>query len=341
VVPSSQIPALAITEYLGAVANQSALLALTGQRGDWAIRLDRNSVWILSADTPSQLASWIELPIPSGVVLQVNGQTGVVTLSAIDVGADPTGTASNAIAAHLLAAGHLTQAQARASINAALPLSYDPTTGAITWGASGLPFDATGNRPNLISLVAQASVPATPASGFTLFADSTGRLSVRRANGNIWTVDASGITTDRVLIAPNTSGTLAIANDYQPFAWREDTSLLAASSSIALLEMPWSMTEEVYALPRWTLVTAPTGSSCQFDIQRFISGSWQSIYSVLPTIASGQTSSDGTAGTFTTAFAASPVITANTRVRHMCLQIGSSAPGAGLRWTVFTRAFYG
>lgn len=131
------------------------------------------------------------------------------------------------------------------------------------------------------------------------------------------------------------------ANDYQPFAWREDTSLLAASSSIALLEMPWSMTEELYALPRWTLVTAPTGGSCQFDIQRFISGSWQSIYSVLPTIASGQTSSDGTSGTFTTAFAASPVITASTRVRHMCLQIGPSTAGAGLRWVVFTRTVYG
>ena len=131
VIPSSQLPALAITEYLGAVANQAALLALTGQRGDWAIRLDKNSVWILSADVPTQLVNWVELPIPSGVVLQVNGQTGVVTLAAGDVGADPAGTASSAITAHLLAASHLSQAQVRGSLSATLPIAYNSSTGVI------------------------------------------------------------------------------------------------------------------------------------------------------------------------------------------------------------------
>jgi len=122
-IPSSQLPALAITDYLGAVASQAALLALTGQRGDWAIRLDRNSVWILSADAPAQLASWVELPIPSGVVLQVNGQTGVVTLGPGDVGADPAGTAAAAIAAHLQSASHHAPASLAASLQAVFDLS--------------------------------------------------------------------------------------------------------------------------------------------------------------------------------------------------------------------------
>lgn len=34
VIPTSQIPALAITEFLGTVANQAAMLALSGDRGD-------------------------------------------------------------------------------------------------------------------------------------------------------------------------------------------------------------------------------------------------------------------------------------------------------------------
>jgi hypothetical protein len=96
---------------------------LTGQRGDWAIRLDRNSVLILSADAPAQLASWVELPIPSGVVLQVNGQTGVVTLGPGDVGADPAGTAAAAVAAHLQAASHHAPASLAASLQAVFGLS--------------------------------------------------------------------------------------------------------------------------------------------------------------------------------------------------------------------------
>jgi hypothetical protein len=128
VIPSGQLPALAITDYLGAVASQAALLALTGQRGDWAVRLDRNSVWILSADAPTQLASWVELPIPSGVVLQVNGQTGVVTLGAGDVGADPAGTASSAITAHLLTASHHAPASLAASLQTVFGLSGQELT---------------------------------------------------------------------------------------------------------------------------------------------------------------------------------------------------------------------
>ena len=32
----SQLPSIAITEYLGQVANATALIGLTGQQGDWA-----------------------------------------------------------------------------------------------------------------------------------------------------------------------------------------------------------------------------------------------------------------------------------------------------------------
>ncbi len=86
-VPTSQIPAIAITEFLGEVANQSAMLALIGQRGDWCIRQDLGSVFILIADAPNLLASWQEVEYPSSPVASVNGQVGVIVLSATDVGA--------------------------------------------------------------------------------------------------------------------------------------------------------------------------------------------------------------------------------------------------------------
>jgi len=92
-VPSAQIPAIAISDYLGAVANQAAMLALTGQRGDWCIRLDRERAWILSGDDASQLTNWVELPTPVDAVTSVNGQTGVVVLGPSDVGAVSTSDA--------------------------------------------------------------------------------------------------------------------------------------------------------------------------------------------------------------------------------------------------------
>jgi hypothetical protein len=42
VIPTSQIPAVAISQFLGTVANQTAMLTLIGQRGDWCIRSDNS-----------------------------------------------------------------------------------------------------------------------------------------------------------------------------------------------------------------------------------------------------------------------------------------------------------
>lgn len=86
-VPSAQIPAIAITEYLGSVASQSAMLALAGQKGDWAIRTDLGTTWVITGNDPTSLASWTALSYPTAPVTSVNGQTGAVTLAAADVGA--------------------------------------------------------------------------------------------------------------------------------------------------------------------------------------------------------------------------------------------------------------
>lgn len=78
-VPVAQIPPLAISDYLGDVASQAAMLALVGQRGDWCTRSDLAATFILRADDPTLLASWKQLPVPTDAVLSVNGRTGVVT----------------------------------------------------------------------------------------------------------------------------------------------------------------------------------------------------------------------------------------------------------------------
>lgn len=87
VIPSSQIPAIAISEFLGSVSSEAAMLALVGQRGDWAIRTDLSKAWVLAADDSSLIGSWVELPAPASPIASINGKTGVVVLSASDVGA--------------------------------------------------------------------------------------------------------------------------------------------------------------------------------------------------------------------------------------------------------------
>lgn len=83
---ASQLPALAITEFLGTAASQAAMLALSGQRGDWCVRTDRGTQWILIADSPAVIGSWREMVTPAAPVSSVAGRTGAVTLSKSDVG---------------------------------------------------------------------------------------------------------------------------------------------------------------------------------------------------------------------------------------------------------------
>ncbi len=74
----AQLGQLAITDVF-TVASQAAMLALTAERGDVAIRSDLNTSFILSASPASTLANWKELLTPTDVVTSVNGRQGVVT----------------------------------------------------------------------------------------------------------------------------------------------------------------------------------------------------------------------------------------------------------------------
>jgi len=89
-VPTSQLPSLAVSEYLGPAANQAAMLLLSGERGDWCIRTDLSSTFVLISDGGSSIGDWQELATPASPVSSVNGYTGAVVLGAADVGAATT-----------------------------------------------------------------------------------------------------------------------------------------------------------------------------------------------------------------------------------------------------------
>jgi hypothetical protein len=79
-IPTNQLPALAITQ-TSVVASQAAMLALTAQVGDIAVRTDVNKSFILTAEPATTLGNWQELLTPTDSVLSVDGNTGAVSLS--------------------------------------------------------------------------------------------------------------------------------------------------------------------------------------------------------------------------------------------------------------------
>jgi len=81
---TSVIPALALTE-ITVVANEAAMLALTAQPGDVAVREDVSKTFMLKQAPASTAANWVELKTPADKVQSVNGKTGTVVLGTDDI----------------------------------------------------------------------------------------------------------------------------------------------------------------------------------------------------------------------------------------------------------------
>lgn len=96
-VPSSQIPSIALTEFLGPVSSEAAMILLTGQPGDYCFRIDVGLAYFLIAGTGSSVGNWqaVSTPATSGVV-SVNGQDGVVVIGKADIGLDQVDNTSDA-----------------------------------------------------------------------------------------------------------------------------------------------------------------------------------------------------------------------------------------------------
>lgn len=74
----SQLPAIAVTDTF-VVASQVAMLALTAETGDVAVRTDLSKTFILKGTNPAVLGDWQELVTPTDQVQSVFGRTAVVT----------------------------------------------------------------------------------------------------------------------------------------------------------------------------------------------------------------------------------------------------------------------
>ena len=85
-IPDAQIPAIAVVDFLGPVASQAAMLALVGgAKGDFVIRTDVSTTWVITGSPTTSLSSWTQLGYPTAPVTTVAGRTGAVTLGESDV----------------------------------------------------------------------------------------------------------------------------------------------------------------------------------------------------------------------------------------------------------------
>ena len=93
-ISTAVLPALTITNTF-VVASEAAMLALTAETGDIAVRTDLEKTFILAGDDPAVLTDWQELLSPTNAVSSVNGRTGAVTVTLAEL----SGVATDAIGA--------------------------------------------------------------------------------------------------------------------------------------------------------------------------------------------------------------------------------------------------
>lgn len=93
-VPTSQIPPLAINDTF-VVASQAAMLALTAQVGDVAVRTDETKTYILQTSPATTVANWVQILTPPAVtsVTASAPLTGGVITSTGTIGLDQTALA--------------------------------------------------------------------------------------------------------------------------------------------------------------------------------------------------------------------------------------------------------
>lgn len=182
----SIIPAVAITETY-VVDSQSAMLALSAQVGDVAIRTDVSKSFILQSLPATTDANWKELLTPDCKVISVNGKQGAVVLTGDNI------------------ASIFRQASSRTNVssNEALSVSLSKIS---KWFADlkGLAFkDQIVATTDISGVIPVANLPTATASakGIASFGNglnvASGVVTVRAGQGI--TVDANGIAADVVL----------------------------------------------------------------------------------------------------------------------------------------------
>lgn len=208
----SVIPSIAITDTF-VVATQVAMLALTAEVGDVAIRTDVNKSFILQTSPASVLANWQELKTPTDAVSSINGQTGAVTLGGGDILVETGSTVTDA--ATIVVGDTIDSALGK--LNTEIGTKLDKNA-AITGGThTKITYDANGLVTSGAALVA-SDIPTIAQSQVTnLTTDLAAKVpTTRTINGKDLTTNITLTGADIALTGytiAGTAGTLPAATD--------------------------------------------------------------------------------------------------------------------------------
>jgi len=210
--PVTQLPNLAVIDFLGTASNQAAMLALSGEKGDWCARSDNSKVYVITGSDPTQVSSWTALSYPTGTGGTVTS-VGLTAPSALfDVSGSPvTGAGTLAVTLktqikNTFLAGPATGADdvptMRTLVQADLPAQ---------------PFDLTAFYPGVPSASALVTrVPVARAVSFAAaLAGSVGRARVAATAQTDFDVQKNGTSVGTIrFAAAATSATFISASGF-------------------------------------------------------------------------------------------------------------------------------
>lgn len=289
-IPQGQLPAVAITSTF-VVATQSAMLALTAQEGDVAVRTDLSKSFILVATPASTLANWQELLSPSGGVTAVTGTSPIVSsggsapaisinqslLAIANTQVSGLGTASTK---DVPATGDATTAQVVLGTDTRLTNSRTPSTHASTHASGGSDqiTVAQSQVTNLTTDLAAKAPTASPTFTGTVTTPLTTAGIVKTSAGGVLSSvatiaesDVTNLVTDLAgkagTASPTFTGTATFVNvnvaDH--FVSQPAPTALSAAATLTIAQLLTSIMD-------WTGSTAsnltlPTGTLTDAGIQ--------------------------------------------------------------------------
>lgn len=236
-IPAGQLPALAVNEVF-TVATQAAMLALTAQRGDMAIRTDQsNQAYVLAADAPTVLANWIAITQNLAAALKAIGAVAPAadTFAYFNGTTTAASTALTAVARLLLARTDVTGMRSELGLGTAAVLTATTSTsdssvgralkvGDFGFGSTVAPFIADMDNPVGGGYSWVTSGTANPILGFasgtqvlSFFASAAEiaqmyfsrtvpmRVGVRRMTTGTWQSPAELITSATAVTDPQTN----------------------------------------------------------------------------------------------------------------------------------------
>lgn len=233
--PTSQLPNLAIIDFLGAVANQTAMLALSGQKGDWCTRSDNSKVYVITGSDPTQISSWTALSYPTGTGGTVTSVDLAVPGLLYTVSGGPV-TGSGTLTFALK-----TQAKNTFLCGPASGADAAPTMRTLT--AADLPaqpFDVTAFYPGVPAASAKVTrVPLARAVSFPAnFSGSVGIAAVAATSSTAFDVQKNGVSVGTITFAAGASTATFTTSGAVTFAAGDYLSIIAPATPDATLADP-------------------------------------------------------------------------------------------------------